>query len=80
MKIPIGGICEPGSTLVNKTGGWRNFRPVYNYEKCTKCGICEIVCPDMSILPEKMVFSNTTTITAKDAVSVRMNALQTQLI
>ncbi len=53
MKIPIGGICEPGSTLVNKTGGWRNFRPVYVYEKCTKCGICQIVCPDMSILPRE---------------------------
>ncbi len=42
-------VCKPGSTLKNKTGGWRNFRPVYIYEKCTKCGICEIVCPDMSV-------------------------------
>ena len=44
-------VCKPGSALKNKTGGWRNFRPVYNYEKCTKCGICEIVCPDMSVKP-----------------------------
>ncbi len=45
--------CKPGSTLKNKTGGWRNFRPVYIYEKCTKCGICEIVCPDMSVKPRE---------------------------
>jgi pyruvate ferredoxin oxidoreductase delta subunit len=45
--------CQPGSTLKNKTGGWRNFRPVYIYEKCTKCGICEIVCPDMAVKPRE---------------------------
>lgn len=51
MKITNGGVCEAGSTLVNKTGSWRSFRPVYIYEKCTKCGLCEIVCPDMSVHP-----------------------------
>jgi pyruvate ferredoxin oxidoreductase delta subunit len=51
MNITHCRTCKPGSTLKNKTGGWRNFRPVYIYEKCTKCGICEIVCPDMSVKP-----------------------------
>lgn len=49
LKVIQGRVCEPGSTLKNRTGGWRNFRPVYIYEKCTKCGLCQIVCPDMSI-------------------------------
>ena len=53
LNITHCGVCEPGSTLKNKTGGWRNFRPVYIYEKCTKCGICEIVCPDMSVKPRE---------------------------
>lgn len=48
-KVIQGRVCDPGSTLKNKTGGWRNFRPVYIYEKCTKCGLCQIVCPDMAI-------------------------------
>ena len=49
LKAIQGRVCEPGSTLKNRTGGWRNFRPVYIYEKCTKCGLCQIVCPDMAI-------------------------------
>ncbi|MDD2439586.1 MAG: pyruvate synthase subunit PorD [Methanosarcinaceae archaeon] len=53
MKITTGGVCKAGTTLVNKTGGWRSFRPVFNYEKCKKCGLCEIVCPDMSVLPKE---------------------------
>ena len=52
-KVTCCSVCKPGSTLKNKTGGWRNFRPIYNYEKCTKCGICEIVCPDMAVKPRE---------------------------
>ncbi|WP_321420055.1 pyruvate synthase subunit PorD [uncultured Methanomethylovorans sp.] len=53
MKIPIGGVCEPGTTMVNKTGGWRTYRPVYDYEKCIKCKLCELLCPDMSVFPKE---------------------------
>ncbi|MCD4801161.1 MAG: 4Fe-4S binding protein [Methanococcoides sp.] len=49
MTITLGGVCEPGSTLVNKTGGWRTFRPVFDYDKCIKCKLCELLCPDMSV-------------------------------
>ena len=51
MTIPSGGVCAPGSTLVNKTGGWRTFKPVYDYDKCIKCKLCELLCPDASIDP-----------------------------
>ncbi len=33
------------STLENKTGSWRTFRPVIN-EKCTGCALCYYSCPD----------------------------------
>jgi len=51
MKILPGGVCEPGTTRVNRTGGWRTFRPVFHYDKCIKCKLCELLCPDMSVLP-----------------------------
>lgn len=31
------------------TGSWRSFRPIVDGEKCTKCGLCVIYCPDASI-------------------------------
>ncbi len=33
----------------NKTGGWRTFRPVIDYEKCIRCYICWKFCPDTAI-------------------------------
>lgn len=49
MKISVGGVCQPASSLVNKTGGWRTYKPVYDYEKCIKCKLCELLCPDMAV-------------------------------
>ncbi len=37
MKVTIGAICEPGTAMENKTGGWRTFMPVFNYDKCIRC-------------------------------------------
>lgn len=42
-----------GSMLHNKTGTWRNIRPVIDLENCIQCGICWKFCPDVSILIEK---------------------------
>jgi 2-oxoacid:acceptor oxidoreductase delta subunit (pyruvate/2-ketoisovalerate family) len=33
----------------NKTGTWRNLRPVIDYEKCIYCGICWKFCPEPAI-------------------------------
>ncbi|MDP7141454.1 MAG: 4Fe-4S binding protein [Candidatus Woesearchaeota archaeon] len=50
MKITIGAVVtEPGSTVKNKTSGWRSFKPVWDVKKCTQCGLCGMYCPDMSI-------------------------------
>jgi len=38
-----------GLMTVNKTGSWRNMRPVLIAEKCTSCSICWKFCPDMCI-------------------------------
>ncbi len=41
-----------GSMLYNKTGAWRNVRPIIDYDKCIKCMICWKFCPDASIYIE----------------------------
>ncbi|MEO0293908.1 MAG: 4Fe-4S binding protein [candidate division WOR-3 bacterium] len=38
----------------NKTGSWRSFRPVIDYDKCTFCAICWKFCPEISIKLEKI--------------------------
>ena len=40
---------KPGSTIKNKTGGWRTFKPVTDLEKCIGCGRCAKVCPESCI-------------------------------
>lgn len=50
VKITTGAVIkEPGNSLKNKTGNWRSLRPVIDYEKCKKCGICWQFCPDHAI-------------------------------
>jgi pyruvate ferredoxin oxidoreductase delta subunit len=41
-------VKEPGSTVKNKTGSWRTFRPVVT-EKCEGCTICTLFCPEGAI-------------------------------
>jgi pyruvate ferredoxin oxidoreductase delta subunit len=49
-KITIGAIIKkPGNSTNYKTGSWRTYRPVINYEKCKKCWICFNYCPDGAI-------------------------------
>lgn len=38
-----------GLMIWNKTGTWRNLRPVIDYEKCIYCGICWKFCPEPAI-------------------------------
>jgi len=45
-EIPLGGVAFRLSTDV-KTGDWRALRPVIDQNKCTKCLICWLFCPDM---------------------------------
>lgn len=38
-----------GNMLHNKTGSWRNIRPVMDLGQCIQCGICWKFCPDVAI-------------------------------
>jgi len=42
-------ITEPGNARTYRTGDWRTDRPVWDKEKCNKCGLCYIYCPDGTI-------------------------------
>jgi 2-oxoacid:acceptor oxidoreductase delta subunit (pyruvate/2-ketoisovalerate family) len=47
MKMEI--VLEPGTSVKNKTGGWRNFKPVIELRKCIRCDTCWIFCPESCI-------------------------------
>ncbi len=40
---------KPGSSLKNKTGSWRSYRPVVDKDKCIACRLCTKICPDGAI-------------------------------
>lgn len=52
-------INATGNTPLRKTGNWRVFRPVWNYDACTKCMICVARCPDGCIAVNEDGFPNT---------------------
>ena len=41
--------AKPGTSLENKTGGWRSERPIVDPEICKKCGMCQMHCPENCI-------------------------------
>lgn len=49
MEITIGAVVKGGSSLLYKTGSWRDERPVLDLENCNACGRCESVCPDSAV-------------------------------
>jgi len=52
--LEIGCICtEPGSASQYQSGGWRSQRPTYNFERCIKCGLCSMYCPEGCINQNK---------------------------
>lgn len=42
---------KPGTTIKNKTGGWRVAKPVVDHEICIGCDICNKVCPEGVCFP-----------------------------
>lgn len=39
-------VTEAGSAKQYRTGDWRSQYPLWNHEKCIKCGICSLFCPE----------------------------------
>jgi pyruvate ferredoxin oxidoreductase gamma subunit len=50
--LPGSVVIEPGNAKEYRTGDWRSQRPEYNYNKCIKCGLCYIFCPEGCIKPK----------------------------
>lgn len=42
-------VTEPGSTVQYSTGDWKSQAPVWDHNRCMKCGICYLVCPQECI-------------------------------
>ena len=50
FNITVGAVVpKSGSSLKNRTGSWRVFKPVLLKKRCTGCGICAQYCPDVCI-------------------------------
>ncbi len=43
-------IVVPGSARHNRTGDWRSSRPIWKHDKCAKCGLCAVSCPEGCIV------------------------------
>ena len=49
--LEIGSIVtEPANARQYQTGYWRSQRPTYNFDRCIKCGICQMFCPEGCIV------------------------------
>jgi pyruvate ferredoxin oxidoreductase gamma subunit len=54
-------VTGPRTALAYPTGSWRYSRPVFDLDKCTGCGFCEMYCPDNCILVEDKKYQADTT-------------------
>ncbi len=49
-KLELGtAITEAGNAAQLKTGDWKTLHPVTDQEKCIKCGMCQVYCPEFCI-------------------------------
>ncbi len=39
-------VTDAGSASQYRTGDWRSQKPILALEKCIKCGLCYIYCPE----------------------------------
>ncbi len=52
--LEIGGIVtEPGNASQYQTGDWRSQKPTYDFDRCIKCGLCQLFCPEGCIEPNR---------------------------
>ena len=46
-------VARPSIGSAGKTGFWRTFKPIIDYDKCTACMICWLYCPEGAITPDE---------------------------
>ena len=46
-------IVSPGNSNIRRIGDWSIYKPVIDFDKCTKCMICFVYCPDSAITIDK---------------------------
>ena len=42
-------IVAPANSALRRVGNWSKLKPLIDYDKCTKCMICFVYCPDSAI-------------------------------
>ena len=47
--LPKTAYSKPSIGATGKTGDWRTFDPVVNYDECNKCRTCWLHCPEAVI-------------------------------
>ena len=50
--LEIGGVLGLGTSKEYKTGNWKTFKPVVDFNRCIQCSRCVMFCPDICI-PQK---------------------------
>ncbi|HTY74785.1 MAG TPA: 4Fe-4S binding protein [Candidatus Nanoarchaeia archaeon] len=52
-EVSLAAVCSK-SSLSFMTGDWKTYQPIRDLEKCTKCCMCVLYCPDGAIkwMPE----------------------------
>ena len=58
-KVSSPALNAMATSPLRKTGNWRVFRPVWDYEACNKCLICVARCPEGCILVNEEGFPYT---------------------
>ena len=43
-------VTRPGCSKEYRTGDWRSQKPITDKNKCIKCGVCYLVCPDLAVV------------------------------
>ncbi len=39
-------VTEPANARQYQTGYWRSQKPTYDFDRCIKCAICQMFCPE----------------------------------
>ncbi len=47
--VCLSSVYDSGNTVLKKTGNWRLFKPVIDYDRCSRCRACFVHCPHSCI-------------------------------